>query len=69
MNATVVPPSALGFLTLWGSGTMPLASTLNSLDGSIVANAVLVPAGSNGVVTAFTTESSQLILDINGFFK
>jgi hypothetical protein len=48
---------------------MPLASTLNSLDGSIVANAVLVPAGSNGVVTAFTTESSQLILDINGFFK
>ena len=45
MNATVVPPTPLGFLTLWGSGTMPLASTLNSLDGSIVANAALVPAG------------------------
>jgi len=69
MNATVVPPAALSFLTLWGSGTMPLASTLNSLDGSIVANAVLVPAGTNGVVTAFTTDPSQLILDINGFFK
>ena len=69
MNATVVPPAPLGFLTLWGSGTMPLASTLNSLDASIVANAVLVPAGANGVVTAFTTDSSQLILDINGFFK
>ena len=69
MNATVVPPVALSFLTLWGSGTMPLASTLNSLDASIVANAVLVPAGTNGVVTAFTTDPSQLILDINGFFK
>ncbi len=69
MNATVVPPTTLGFLTLWGSGTMPLASTLNSLDGSIVANAALVPAGPNGVVTAFTTDPSQLILDINGFFR
>jgi uncharacterized repeat protein (TIGR01451 family) len=69
MNATVVPPASLGFLTLWGSGTMPLASTLNSLDASIVANAVLVPAGASGVVTAYTTDPSQLILDINGYFK
>jgi len=69
MNATVVPPASLGFLTLWGSGAMPPVSTLNALDASIVANAVVVPAGTNGVVTAFTTEASHLILDINGFFQ
>lgn len=69
MNATVVPPASLGFLTLWGSGAMPLASTLNALDASIVANAVLTPAGTNGVVTAFMTDPSDLILDINGFFQ
>jgi hypothetical protein len=48
---------------------MPIASTLNSYDGTIVANAALVPAGASGEVTAFTTDLSHLILDINGYFK
>jgi hypothetical protein len=69
LNATVVPPAGLGFLTLWGSGGMPAVSTLNSYDGSIVANAALVPAGTNGVVTAFTSNPSHLILDVNGYFQ
>src|ERR1019366_2575683 len=64
-NATVVPPGSLSFLTLWGSGAQPLVSTLNSLDGSIVSNAALVPAGASGEVTAYTTDLSHLILDIN----
>ena len=69
LNATVVPPGPLSFLTLWGSGSMPLVSTLNSFDGAIVANAALVPAGAGGAVTAFTTNLSHLILDINGYFQ
>ena len=69
LNATVVPSAALGYLTLWGSGSIPIVSTLNSFDGTIVANAALVPAGANGVVTAFTTNASHLILDISGYFK
>jgi hypothetical protein len=68
LNATVVPQSFLGFLTLWGSGNIPLVSTLNS-DGSVVANAALVPAGVGGAVTAFTSNPSHLILDINGYFQ
>ena len=44
-------------------------STLNSLDGTVVANAALVPAGASGEVTAFTTNLSHLLLDINGYFR
>jgi hypothetical protein len=69
LNATVVPPGSLSFLTLWGSGAKPLVSTLNSLDGTIVSNAALVPAGASGEVTAYTTNLSHLILDINGYFQ
>ena len=69
LNATVVPTASLGYLTLWGSGNIPIVSTLNSFDGSVVANAALVPAGASGEVTAFTTNLSHLILDINGYFQ
>jgi hypothetical protein len=69
LNATVVPAVSLGYLTLWGSGSIPLVSTLNSYDGTLVANAALVPAGASGAVTAYTTDVTQLILDINGYFQ
>jgi hypothetical protein len=68
LNATVVPTGGLGFLTLWGSGSRPVVSTLNS-DGSVVSNAALVPAGIGGAVTAFTSDPTHLILDINGYFQ
>lgn len=70
LNATVVPSGPLGFLTLWPSGgAQPVVSTLNSLDGNIVANAAVVPAGSQGGVSAFVTDASHLVLDVNGFFR
>ena len=69
VNATVVPAAALGYLTLWpASQAKPLASTLNSWDGQVVANAALVPAGSSGGVSAFVTDQTELILDVNGYF-
>lgn len=69
LNATVVPSGPLGYLTLWPTGAaQPYVSTLNSFAGLIVANAALVPSGSNGAVSAFVTDQTHLILDINGFF-
>ena len=60
MNATVLPATTLSYLTLWPTGiTRPVVSTLN---------AAVVPAGLNGGVTAFVTERTHLILDINGYF-
>lgn len=69
LNATVVPQSQLSYLTLWPTGQgQPLVSTLNSFDGRIVANAAIVPAGNEGSIDAFATNTTDLILDVNGYF-
>lgn len=69
LNATVVPRGALSYLTLWPTGqSQPFVSTLNSFDGSIVANAAIVPAGTGGAISAFVTGTTDLVLDINGYF-
>jgi uncharacterized repeat protein (TIGR01451 family) len=47
---------------------MPLVSTLNSYDGRVKANAAIVPAGDNEAVSVFVTDTSDVILDINGYF-
>jgi hypothetical protein len=68
LNVTVVPQGPLGYLTVWPTGqSQPLASTLNS-DGRIKANAAIVPAGSNGAVSVFATNTTDVVLDINGYF-
>ncbi|MDX1979306.1 MAG: fibronectin type III domain-containing protein [Bryobacteraceae bacterium] len=69
LNATVVPHGPLGYLSLWPAGsTRPVVSTLNALDGAVVANAAIVRAGVNGALSAFVTDASDLILDMNGYF-
>ena len=69
LNATVVPPGPLGYLTLWPTGvTQPVVSTLNSPAGSIVANAAIVPANGAGSISAFVSAATDLILDVNGYF-
>src|SRR5204862_8299578 len=68
LNATVVPQGALNFLTLWPVGQpQPNASTLNAPDASIVSNAAIVPT-STGAISAFSTSTTDLILDLNGYF-
>ena len=69
LNVTVVPPSGLGFLTIWPTGVaQPLVSTLNDFQGDIVANAAIVPAGTGGAISVYATNATHVILDINGYF-
>ncbi len=70
VNVTVVPQITLGYLTIWPSGEgQPTVSTLNSLDGRLKANAAIIPAGTpNGSVSVFVTNTTNVILDINGYF-
>jgi hypothetical protein len=68
LNATVVPPGALGFLTLWPQGTtQPLVSTLNAIDGSVTSNLAIVPT-TNGLISSFASNPVHLVLDISGYF-
>lgn len=70
LSATVVPDAELGYLTLWAAGvTQPLVATLNASDGAITSNAAIVPAGTNGAISAYVTNATHLILDLNGYFK
>ena len=69
LNATAVPTTALGYMTLWPAGSaQPFVSTLNAADDPVVANAALVPAGSAGGVSSFVSNQTHLILDVNGYF-
>jgi hypothetical protein len=69
LNFTSVPRGPLGFLTAWPAGqTQPLVSTLNAPTGTEVANAAIVPAGTNGDLSVFVTNDSDLVIDINGYF-
>jgi hypothetical protein len=68
-NVTVVPPGPLQFLTIWSTGQpQPVVSTLNSFDGRIKADAAIVVAGTSGAVSVFVSDTSDVILDINGYF-
>jgi len=69
LNVTVAPPGPLTYLTIWPAGqTQPVVSTLNSLDGRIVANAAIVPAGTNGSISVYVSNTTDVIVDINGYF-
>ena len=68
LNATVVPSSKLGYLTLWPAGeTQPVVSTLNAGDGAITANMAIVPT-INGSIDAFSSSATNLVLDLSSYF-
>ncbi len=69
LNVTVVPRGALYVLAVWPAGeSQPTSSTMNSLDGRIKATAAIVPAGSSGAVSVFASNTTNVVLDINGYF-
>ena len=68
LNASVLPPGPLGFLTLWADGTkQPGTSTLNAEDGAPTSNMAIVET-TNGSIDAFAWNTTQLLLDISAYF-
>jgi hypothetical protein len=68
VNATAIPPGRFGFLTLWPSGTpQPGVSTFNAWDGAITSNMAIVPA-SNGSISLYARNTTNLVLDVIGYF-
>jgi hypothetical protein len=69
LNVAVDPRGTLGYLTLWPSGqSQPLVATLNSIDGRVRSHAAIVPAGANGAISVFATNTTDVTLDIDGYF-
>lgn len=70
ITLTVTSPSAWGWLTAWGLGTMPTASVLNFNAGETVANTTILPIVP-GVGNDFSLNSSSnahYIGDVVGYF-
>lgn len=68
-NVTAIPHGSLPWLKMWPTGqAQPEVSTLNSYDGKVVANAAIVPAGTNGAVSIYVEGNADVIVDINGYF-
>ena len=69
LNVAVVPHGGLGYLTVWPAGQpRPVIATLNSVDGRIKANAAIIPAGTNEAISVYATQTTDVILDIDGYF-
>ena len=69
LNVTAVPLGQLGYLTVWPTGEQqPVVSTMNSPDGRVKANAAIVPAGVQDDVSVYASNTTDVILDINGYF-
>jgi uncharacterized repeat protein (TIGR03803 family) len=68
LNATVVPTASLSYLSLWAAGgAQPIVSTLNASDGAVTSNMAIVTT-TNGSIDAFSTDSTNLILDVSSYF-
>ncbi len=71
LNYTALPRNGgkLGYLTTWPAGAnRPVVSTLNASTGAVTANAAIVPVGSNGAVSVYSSDDTDLIIDVAGYY-
>jgi hypothetical protein len=70
LNVTVTEPQGNGFVTVYPCDTArdPNTSNLNYTAGQTVPNAVFVKLSAAGTVCLFTSNSVQLVVDVNGSF-
>ncbi|WP_270886577.1 hypothetical protein [Pedococcus sp. 5OH_020] len=71
LNITVTQPTTGGWVSAYGTGTgRPATSNLNFVAGQTVANAAIVPLGTDGAMTIYNGSSGglQLVADVSGYF-
>ena len=65
----IFPDGANSFITIWPTGSaQPTVSSINPIQGAVVANAAIVPAGTGGSISIFPNTGVHLYGDINGYF-
>jgi hypothetical protein len=68
LNVTAVAPGAAGYLTVFPcGGAAPNASNVNFAAGQTIPNAAVVRIGDGGRVCVFTSATTGLLIDVNGY--
>ncbi|MCC6362414.1 MAG: DUF3421 domain-containing protein [Bryobacterales bacterium] len=69
MTITAVPQGPLQFITVWpGGGLQPNVSSINSPAGRVLANSVIIPAGSEGSIDVYAHNATDFLADISGYY-
>jgi hypothetical protein len=69
LNVTVVPTVQLNSLVVYPTGqNRGQTITLVSRDGRVKSDAVIVPAGANGEISIYASDTTNVIVDISGSF-
>ncbi|MDA0299311.1 MAG: peptidoglycan-binding protein [Actinobacteria bacterium] len=58
-----------GFVTAYGCGSVPDASSLNFVSGQTVANAAIVPVAEDGTICFSVNDETNLIVDVVGVMR
>ena len=68
-NSSPVDGGPVSYLTIWPTDQFrPTVSTMNSFDGRTKANAAIVSAGSFGAVSVYVSDTTNVVIDIDGYF-
>lgn len=68
LNVTAVQPTAAGHLRVYPCGqALPTSSNVNFTAGQRVPNAVLTAVGTGGEVCVYTSATTDLVVDLNGW--
>ncbi len=69
LNLLAIPSGPLSFLSAWPAGyPYPYTSFLNSSNGDMVNNAVIIAAGVGGGINVVAGNPTELIVDLNGYY-
>jgi hypothetical protein len=69
MDVTVAPQGFLGFLIVWATGhTLPGTSNINAYDGQVKSNMVIAQTGTNGHVSFYASDATNVVADVVGYF-
>ncbi len=68
VNLTAVPRGPLSSLRIYPAGANPMGATVQSPLGQIRANAQIVKLGTGAAVNVDSTQTTDFIVDVNGYF-
>jgi trimeric autotransporter adhesin len=69
LNVTVTGATGAGFITVYDCVARALVSSVNFVAGDTVANAVLAPVSASGDVCFYSSATTDLVVDINGWLS